>query len=622
MKKLLSLTVSVLLVFGLCYGCGLKVKDISPFDAPRIEPTDSSSAEFISRDAAFSDRELNGNWEDETATHITLGDNIRTDGEGASASGSLLQIYSGGTYVLSGSMNGRVVVETGKDEKLQLVLNGVSITSSDGPAIWIKKADKVFLTIAEGTQNDLSDSDSYSLDDEKPNAALYSKEDLSINGGGNLLIRGNYKHGVVSKDDLVIVDATLQLNAPGDGLRAKDCIKLKDATLKLQASGDGIQATSTEDATTGYVLISGGSYTIDAGCDGIQAASSLSVTGGDFSIRTGGGCANASYATSGKAMTQNAAWGHWSTAESSAENTQAQSAKGLKAGSSLQLQGGSFELDTSDDAIHADGDITLAPLAVRIQSGDDGIHAGGALNILSGSISIEKSYEGVEGNTLTVRGGSLEINAQDDGINVAGGADGSSVCERPGADSFQSGKSAALHIRGGTIHVNAMGDGLDSNGDLYISGGTITVSGPEDEANSIIDFDGQCEISGGTFAGAGSKGNKIQIFAESSAQPSIVVSYTQKQSAGTGSFLQDGTGSVLVGFAPEKDYSMVIFSAPALKRGESYALCNDGGMLADLLLSSSVSAVNEKGEAVDLGKGSSAPMGTPPADMEAPNSKK
>ncbi len=595
---------------------------------------------------SFTDRDLKGTWDDAAATHITLDDAPVIDGEGAAVTAAGLRLTSEGVYVLTGQLRGQIVVEAQKDDKLQIVLNGASITSPSGPAIYIKTADKVFLTIAANTNNAIADSVSDLLDAEEADGAIYSKADLTINGTGNLNITGTYKHGVVSKDDLVLADAAIGVTAAGDGLRGKDCIKVHEARLVIDAQGDGMQSNHTGDKNIGYVLLSGGTYDITAGEDGIQAETRLHTSGGTFHIVTGGGSAAAPAMTHTSAVGSRVDGGMTppdakttdaaatpapvptpkadgaSNGENAAPAEDTASAKGLKAGTDLVMEGGTFALDTLDDAVHANGEMTLHPEALAVTAGDDGIHAGGALRVDGGTISVSKSYEGMEGSSVTITDGVLTITAFDDGINAAGGTDASDPNERGGTNEFMPEPSRFIDIQGGTIHVNASGDGLDSNGDFTMSGGMLTVSGSEDAGNGALDYNGKGSISVGTIIAAGNAA-MTQSFSEDAAQGVLTVYYTQTQAAGTSITLKSGE-NVLIAFAPEKAYNMAVISAPGMNVGQTYALYADNEKQADVTLDQIIMRINEKGEAVTGAQPNISDMQQPggPAGGKAPNGEK
>lgn len=175
---------------------------------------------------------------------------------------------------------------------MQLVLDGVSITCSDSSPILVRNADKVKVTLAADSENTLTDGASYAEDDDNPDAALFSKDDLILNGSGTLTATGNYKHGIAGNDDLVITGGTYNVTSVSHALRGKDSVCILDGTFNLTSEKDGIQASNTEDADKGWVQIDGGTYTITSSGDGIQAETDLTINGGDFTILSGGGAEN------------------------------------------------------------------------------------------------------------------------------------------------------------------------------------------------------------------------------------------------------------------------------------------------------------------------------------------
>lgn len=527
-----------------------------------IETADTSPMDF-----SFSNRDHQTAYIEAGTTTITLSDSsCRVDGDGAVASGTNVTINKAGTYILIGSSaNSRVTVEADETDKLQIVLNGVSIISEDGPALYIKSADKVFLTLADGMYNSLSDGSNYELVDEDTtlDAALFSREDVTINGSGRLTINGNYKHGIVSKDDLVITGGTLDITAKNVGLSGKDCVKITDADITVNAGTDGIRSDNDEDADRGYVYIESGTIDITAGNDGIQAETVLNIADGTFTLTTGGGSTNASTQSGGDF---NPMWGMWGGTTSTVDE---ESAKGLKASSDILISGGTFTIDSSDDAIHSNGTVSITDGEFAIKSGDDGIHADTDLGISGGVIHITKSYEGIEASKLVISGGNIDLIASDDGLNAAGGNDGSSMSGRPGMGSF-SRTSGEIIISGGYLLVNASGDGIDSNGTVTVSGGVTLVTGPTNSGNGALDYESSATVTGGVLIALGASGMATG-FTSAENQGAIFCSFST-QSAGTSLSLCDADGKVLASFTPNKAYQSAVISAPGIADGGTYTL--------------------------------------------------
>ena len=245
--------------------------------------------------------------------------------------------------------------------------------------------------------------------------------------------------------------------------------------------------------------------------------------------------------------------------------------KGIKSDGSIVVTGGSVQVNSLDDAIHANDSVTIRSGDLVLSSSDDGIHADNALVIDGGSIQIEESYEGLEAKEITINDGEMSIRSRDDGINAAGGNDGSNGFGPFGGDPFQSKNGGTLTINGGTLFINAGGDGLDSNGDLTVNGGETYVSGPTNSGNGAIDYNGTGTINGGIVVAAGASG-MAENFGSASTQGTILYNFSASQQAGTTVTLTDTDGEDLARYAPEKAFQSVVISAPGVEAGESYTL--------------------------------------------------
>ncbi len=525
-----------------------------------------------------------GDWEGEAATMIAFdGTSIAISGTGAEVDGTAVTITAAGIYVLSGSFSdGQVIVEAADSDEVQIVLNGVELNCSNNAPIVVNQADKVILTLAEGTDNTVTDGTSYDLasGEDEPNAAIYSKDDLTINGAGALTVTGNYLNGILSKDSLKIKSGAITVTAVNDGLRGRDEVNIEDGAIVVNAGSDAIQSNNDEDTTKGLVTITGGTLDLTAGNDGIQAATTIDISGVAFTISSGGGSANASTDQNGEQQQDWGEWGSENTEDATDEEAESTSAKGLKAGTALTISGGTFELDTSDDAIHSNDTINISGGTINISSGDDGVHADNTLVVDGGTFDISQSYEGLEATAITVNGGAIHVIASDDGFNAAGGADGSSTNGRAGQNDFSEDTSAFIRFTDGYVYINADGDGIDSNGSLYVDGGTVLVNGPTNDGNGPLDYTGTAEITGGTFVAVGSSG-MAQTFSSSSTQAVLMVVYSSTQKADTLLSLEDASGNALLAFAPAKNYQSVVISTPDLEQGGTYTLYSGGTAAGD-----------------------------------------
>lgn len=418
------------------------------------------------------------------ATLISLTDSSATaKGKytGYEIDGTDVSITAAGTYVFSGDCdNGSITVKKGVTG-VTIVLNGLTLTNDDSAAITLNKTAEASLIAAAGTTNTVADTEG-SIDE---NAAVKVKSGaaLAIGGTGTLTVDGNAKNGIKGAADAVITvaEVKLSINAANDGLSCDDELNITGGTLSITAGGDAVKAspdtgdTENPDTTSlGNVTISGGTLTLNATEDGIQADGDLTISGGTFHVKTNGGHTTA--------LTDDAA-----------------SCKGFKAGGALTVTGGTLTVDSADDALHAGTDVTISGGTLTLAAGDDGVHADndlvigtkGASSTSTPRINITASYEGLEGTTVTVYSGDIDVAASDDGVNAAS----STLGER--SDKY------AISIAGGDLYIDAGSDGLDSNNDITITGGKVEVYGADAMMDAAIDYDGTFTLSGGTLFGAG-----------------------------------------------------------------------------------------------------------------------
>lgn len=500
-----------------------------------IELTDSNV------DINFTDRDKSSEYDESSAIKITLnGSSAVVSGSEVNISGSTVTITSAGTYIISGSLSdGQIVIAASDSDKVQLVLNNAEINCNTSAAVYVKSADKVFVTLPAGTTNSLGGGTEYvQTDDNTVDGVIFSKSDLTLNGTGTLKIDADYRHGIVTKDTLCITGGTYVIDAVKTCLAGKDGIKILDGSFTLTAGSKGLNSGNDDDAKAGSIYIAGGTFTIKS----------------------------------------------------------------------------------EDDSIHADGSCIIAGGTYTIAAGDDGIHANYDTIITDGSITITDSYEGIEGRRITVSGGTINLTASDDGINAATG--GSSDEQRmPGGQKGEFGgfgrqkgadvqsqemqmpqdgqqpqemqapasRSASdddvyVKITGGTITVNAGGDGIDSNGNLYITGGTVYVAGPTSNGDGALDYEEEASITGGTLIAAGSSG-MAQGMGSNSTQCSMLVNLSETIAAGSVISLKDSSGNVLISWTSPKQFSSVVISTAELAQGSTYALVT-GDTQTEVTLSS------------------------------------
>jgi len=522
-------------------------------------------------DLTFTDRELEGTWDAKSAAGITgMGASCSISGRGAEFSGSTLTISDEGVYVLSGEfIDMLIVVSAGDKDKVQIVLDGAVIESANGPAIYVKNADKVFLTVPEGTESLLSDGADYALADGDTalDATVFSRADLCLNGKGTLNVSGNCKHAIVSKDDLVITGLTLNVNAASTALDGKDCVMMHGVTAAITAGSNGVRSDNAEDAHRGYVYIQDSTLTIKAGSDGLQAETLLRADNASMAITTGEGSSTALPSSRNDWDSRGgSSGGRSSTAASDG------SWKGIKSAADIEINGGAYVIDSQDDCLHANGNLTITDGHFTLSSGDDGVHADNELHIAGGEIHISKSYEGVEASKLLISGGTIDIVASDDGLNAAGGADGSASADRWGRGMF-SNMVGEIVISGGNIHINASGDGIDSNNTILMSGGVTLVSTGNSSGNAAFDYDGEATVTGGILIAAGGSG-MAQSFTAAENQGCMLFGLNGGQ-GGVNIAIVDENNRVVASFTPDSSYSAVVATAPGLQVGSTYSIVMD-----------------------------------------------
>lgn len=553
---------------------------------------------------AFADGSITLSPDGSTSTDTS----VRIDGQNVT-------ITQAGTYQIAGTLgDGALIVESGENAKITLVLGGVNIKNSIGAAIQISTADDVTIELAEGTTNVLQSGEEVDIatateSKEASGGALQSKVDLKIKGKGSLTVLGYLNNGIHCTKDLKIKNGNISVTALGHGIKGKNSVTVSGGTVTVTSGKDGITSDETENEEKGFVTIENGEIIITSVGDGVSAETTLTVTGGVISIISGGGSANAQQKTDNMRG--------WWDFDNSASDDNSVSCKGLKAGKALVISGGSITIDAQDDALHTDGDMTISGGECILSTGDDGAHAALSLTVLDGKITVLTSYEGLEANQITLADGELDITATDDGINANGGSDGFSggfgggmggsfggrrndtnnhsgdmtppdgnapsgnPPTMPGQDAADStttddttDKQPVLLITGGKITVNADGDGLDSNGNLRVEGGDITINGPANGGNGALDIGtengGAGVIAGGTLIALGTS-SMAENFGSTSTQCAFLVTMNSF-GAGETITITDSQGNVLYTGVTVKSANSVVFSSADLVVGETYTV--------------------------------------------------
>lgn len=536
-------------------------------------------------DVEFTTDELVTEYEGEYTAKITLSDNgISVEGSGVTKSERTVTITKAGTYYITGTISdGNIVVNADKSDDVILILDNCNITSKTTAPINGVKCGKLTINLAENSKNTVTDSSSYltftDTEKEEPDAAIFTKTDLIINGSGSLTVNANYNDAIASKDGLKIINANITINSTDDGIRGKDYVAINNANLTIKAEGDGIKTTNDTDTTLGYIVIEGGSINITAGADGVQAETVINISED----------AVVNIKTQGEISSSNKNQGFGWQMQTTSSSTDSSSSKGLKAGTEITIKSGTINITSTDDAIHSNGIILINGGTYVISAGDDGIHADTNIVINNGTINIAKSYEGIESSYIEINGGEISVVASDDGINVAGGNDSSSVNGRMGQNMFTSTASSnnKLVINGGNITVNSTGDGLDANGSLYVNGGTIVVIGPTSSGNGPLDYDGEFVVTGGNLIVYGSTG-MWQNPSTNSTQYSLTFGVSGKASDEV--VLKNSSGNTIVSFTAQKSYGAILISNANLQKGETYTLYVNGTSAGSITVSSVVNS--------------------------------
>lgn len=531
MKKALSIAVSAAMLFSLS-ACGNSETIAEPPSPTAAELQASVETPAVDSNM-FTKRDSRTDYDEAAAQYIDL-----------DAQTGNLTLTEAGDYVLSGTLtDGSVIINAPEDAKLHLILNGAHIASQSAAALYVISADKVFVTLADGSENGVSAAGDSAEDDyANVDAAIFARCDISFNGSGSLSVSSAKGHGIVSKDDLVFTGGSYMIQAANHGISGKDSIRIADGSFVVTAGKNCLDSDNDEDNDKGFIYIAGGS----------------------------------------------------------------------------------FDLSSGNDACHCFGDFDFLAGSMEISAADDGVHSDAALSVSGGSITISLCYEGLEGVTVDISGGTIDITSSDDGINAANGSsdsaqdtnegtpadfadgapdmsgdppekpDGSgdtsgaseSMPDAPadmpeaptnmpggtgggfvsGDDPFAADSSCLVTISGGMVRINAQGDGIDSNGDLVISGGEVYVSGPRNGGDGALDYNGSGTISGGIVVACGMGGMSQNLSDGNQCSAMINLS-------GSGEIkLTDASGNVLLSYTPADDYSCIVVSCPKLVEGSEYTL--------------------------------------------------
>ena len=625
-KKMLTIGLATMMILSLS-GCG-KGSDVNDAkttvgsEATKTDANNTGSEEIISDDEMFSDRDYDISYDD--AVDIVLSDgSSATDADNVTIEGDVITITKAGSYKLTGSLsNGQIIVECDENDKVQLVLDGVDISCDDSAAIYVKSADKVFITTT-GSENNLTVSGEFSENEDGVDAVIYSKDDITFNGEGTLNINCETSHGIVGKDDVKITSGTYNIVADKKGIDANDSVRVADGVINIESKTDGIHIENSEDETLGFLYVIGGEFKIEAGYDGIDASGKLYIYDGDFDITAGGGYENGAFHSDnmmgggfggqmpegmepfdmqngqrpegfeegqggrrgkGNPRQENSMANETTEVSTEAlfENTEAdeestdpdESYAEENAVEETEYDADDY-LENSTKGIKADGGIYIYGGSLDIDAADDTLHSDNEIIIEEGNITLSSGDDGIHSDVLlTVNGGiiniyncyealeahTMEIN--DGEIKLTASDDGLNA---------GGGTDASLTINGGIINISAAGDCVDSNGTLAVTGGETYVSGPNNGGNGSMDYEINGYITGGTYVSAGASGMAMN-FGSDSTQCSILYELPSSVAGNTGITLSDVDGNVIVSYTPDKDFQSIVISSPDIESNGTYIL--------------------------------------------------
>ena len=460
----------------------------------------------------FTKRDLAGTYDESEAVKITLSGKTATcDSSNVHIEDGVVTIKAAGVYVLSGTLtDGTVVVDAGDDDKVQLVFDGVSITAADYAAIYAKNADKVFVTLTEGTENTLTVSGDYvQTDDNNVDAVIFAKCDLTLGGSGSLTVKDTTGHGIVSKDDLVVMGGTYTIDSQDHCLNGKDSVRIADGTFTLTCDEDGIHA-GNDDQQDGYIYIEGGDIDISVGDDAMHAEGLLIITGGDIDI--------------------------------------SKSYEGIE-GYKILVTGGDIDVVANDDGFNAARPDSNGQSDGTQSTEDD-----------------QRQTDSFKRRTNDTETNRPELPEKGDRPGDSGTPGGPGMGAGMDAD-----YDAYILITGGTININADGDGIDSNGYLGIAGGNVYVLGPSNNGNGALDYGIYATVTGGEMVAVGGSGME-QGFGDESTQCSALVNFDEWIDVGETITLTDSNGNKLLTYKADKKFDSVVISTSDMKQGETYTL--------------------------------------------------
>ena len=490
--------------------------------------TDVKNGAKLAEDTHYSAKDLT--WDSSSEATIDLSNPTATDG--VTVSDGVITITKAGNYRLSGTYSGQVKVEVADSDMVRLILDNATITNSTGAAINVVEADEVVIYTASGSTNTVSDGSSYSdTASGSPDAAIYSKSDLTLAGEGTLKVEGKYKEGIHTTDGLVIASGTLEVTAANTGIKGKDYVDILDGTVTVTATKDGIKATNDTDGNRGWVRLSGGTVNISAGDDGFKAERVLEISGGTLNIT--------------------------------------ESNEGIEA-QYINILDGTVNVTSSDDGINASystssSSSTESTSSSTTQTSQTAQSNQTAQNTQSGQSAQGNAAQGGQGGQPPAGGGQAPSGNM--GQPPAGGGGGMGG----GHGTFEV-VDATINIAGGTVTVNANGDGIDSNGTATLSGGTLVVNGPFTGGNTSLDTNGDLLLNGTTVV-AGNSGDMFEAPASSSTSGYVKLTNLSNVSSGTTIQVADSSGKVVANYkVTNSNTALILVSSANITKGQSYTV--------------------------------------------------
>ena len=528
------------------------------------------TSSVVDKEIKNKDKEVN--YDRNTSTIITLnGDSISFQGEGVTVGNSTVTITQAGTYVISGNLNnGQIIVDAADTDDVRIVLENVNIHSETSAAIYVRNADKLIVTLPSGTTNTLSGGSTYeNIDENNIDGVIFSKDDLTINGEGTLNINANYKHGIVSKNDLNIVGGTFNINSVSQALSGKDAVKIYGGVFNIESQGKGIKSENVDETEKGNIYITGGEFNLNTVDDALHTSGSIVIDEGNFTIKT--------------------------------------EDDGMHADKDLVINGGNINITESYEGLEG-YKVVINGGEINIVSSDDGINAVNPDNTNTVEVTQETTS-----NTTTTEATQNTTNNMNTAPVPPTDASGmmAGKMARPNTDNgMVNDPSAYIKITGGNTTVNASGDGIDSNGSVLITGGNLYVSGSSARGDGALDYNGVAKIEGGTVVAVGGIGMN-QSFGSESTQYSISYSVNAQGSENNAVKLIDNSGNVVVSWEnPPKEYSSVVVSSPDLKQNGNYKL-QTGSDIIELILQNVVTTNISQG----MGMGGRGQRGERPQEL-------